>query len=305
MPKPITSSFDEKLNTYKHIVSRYLISIVKQEKPVSLYEPIRYALNGSGKRLRPILLLLTTEAMGGDVEKAIPAAGAIEVLHNFTLVHDDIMDNDVTRRGRPTVHHKWDVDVALLAGDGLVALAFQSLVRTQTKRLVEVHKLFTNCILELCEGQALDKEFESYDSVSMDDYLKMISKKTGCLLGLCAQMGGVLAEGNEQEVAALKVFGESLGVAFQIQDDLLDITSEEKVLGKDFGSDIKRKKKTFLLIHALEHATPSQKNAILDDLLLEQVDKDGICRIRQKFEEIGSIACASNKIQDYIKNAEQ
>jgi len=305
MPNPNTSSFDEKLNMYKHVVSRYLTSVVRQESPVSLYEPIRYALNGGGKRLRPILLLLTTEALGGAVTRAVPAAGAIEILHNFTLVHDDIMDNDATRRGKPTVHNKWDVDAALLAGDGLVALAYQSLVSTQTKHLVEIHKLFTKCILELCEGQALDKEFEAHHRVSMDDYLKMISKKTGCLLGLCTKMGGVLANGNEQEIAALRVFGESLGIAFQIQDDLLDITSDEKVLGKDFGSDIKRKKKTFLLVHALEYATPSQRNAILDDLLRDQIERDEICRIRQKFEEIGSITCALETIQQYIKNAEQ
>jgi geranylgeranyl diphosphate synthase type II len=299
------TTFKNKLITYKQIVSHYLDSLISQEKPASLYEPIKYALNGNGKRLRPILLLLTTEVFGGDVEKAIPAAGAIEILHNFTLVHDDIMDNDETRRGMPTVHNKWDTDVALLAGDGMVALAYQSLLRTSTERFAEIHKLFTECILELCEGQALDKEFEGRENVSMAEYIEMISKKTGCLLGMCARMGAVLAGENQEDISALRVYGESLGIAFQIQDDLLDITSSEKVLGKDFGSDIKSKKKTFLLIHALEHANASQRNAIWGHLQQNNITKNEIYHIRQLFEEIGSIKCAYKTVEHYINKAKQ
>lgn len=305
MQQATNSTFDKKLITYKQVVSHYLESLISQEQPASLYEPIKYALNGNGKRLRPILLLLATEAFGGDIEKAVPAAGAIEILHNFTLVHDDIMDDDETRRGRPTVHNKWDADIALLAGDGLVALAYKSLLRTPTERFFEIHRLFTECILELCEGQALDKEFESRENVSMTEYIEMISKKTGCLIGMCARMGGVLAGANQEEISALKVYGESLGIAFQIQDDLLDITSSEKILGKDFGSDIKRKKKTFLLIHALEHANANQRNAIGDHLQHNNITKNDIYNIRQLFEEIGSIKCAYKTAEHYINKAKQ
>jgi geranylgeranyl diphosphate synthase type II len=299
------NSFIEKLTSYKEAVSCYLASFTQSEKPHSLYEPIRYTLNGNGKKLRPSLLLLTTEALGGDVEGAIPAAGAIEILHNFTLVHDDIMDNDETRRGRPTVHHKWDANVALLAGDGLVALAYQSLARTPTPHIIEIHKLFTDSILMLCEGQALDKEFETRTAVSMDEYMEMIGKKTGRLIGLCTQMGGVLAGARRHEIEALKVYGESLGIAFQIQDDLFDITSSEKILGKDFGSDIKSRKKTFLLIHALECATDSQRNAIEQDLMKPQIGRDEIYRIRRKFEETGTIDSALKTTQNFLAKAEE
>lgn len=299
-----SSTFDQKLLTYKQPVSQYLSSIITKEKPQSLYEPMKYVLSGGGKQLRPVLMLLTANAFGGAVERMIPAAGAIEILHNFTLVHDDIMDNDATRRGRPTVHHKWGIDVALLAGDGLVALAYESLARTQTDRLIDVHRMFTECILELCEGQALDKEFEVSEDVSMEAYLEMIRKKTGRLLGLCTEMGCALSGGSKTDMVALRGFGESLGIAFQIQDDLLDITSEEKVLGKDFGSDIKRKKKTFLLIHALEHGTEAQRAEIRKEMQSEQISRDGIYRIRQHFEEIGSIQCALTTVQEYIDTAE-
>lgn len=298
-------SFDEKLLAYKQVITRFMASLLTQDRPVSLYDPIRYALEGGGKRLRPILLLLTTETLNGDVEQAIPAASAVEILHNFTLVHDDIMDNDSTRRGRPTLHSRWGVDVALLAGDGLVALAYQSLMRMQTAHLTQVCRLFTEGIVALCEGQALDKEFEQRERVSMREYMEMITKKTGCLLGLCAHIGGVLANGSNAEVEALRIYGQSLGIAFQIQDDVLDITSEQEVIGKDFGSDVRSRKKTFLLVYALEFGTPRQQKRILDELSKSTIGLPEILHVRELFEEIGTLQAAQRQVEHYIEKAKQ
>ncbi len=296
--------FEQKLQLLKKQITEDLSKFLQQDIPVSLYEPIKYAMQSGGKRLRPILLLLSTEALGGDVEAARPAALAIELLHNFTLVHDDIMDNDDTRRGRPTVHQKWDTDVALLAGDGLVALAYQSLLKTPTDRLIEISRIFTAGIIELCEGQALDREFETRERVSMDEYLEMITKKTGRLLSMCAQIGAIIAHAPERAVQALKIFGESLGIAFQIQDDLLDITSDPAVLGKDFGSDIRQRKKTFLLVHALKNANLQQSRRLQQILSREKIGIDSILQIRELFQQIGSIDYARQKIREHIAAAE-
>ncbi|MDQ7064539.1 MAG: polyprenyl synthetase family protein [candidate division KSB1 bacterium] len=297
-------TFEEKLSFFKQQIVERIARAIDSETPVSLYEPIKYTMQGGGKRLRPVLLLLTVEALGGDVQAAMPAAVAVELLHNFTLVHDDIMDNDATRRGRATVHEKWDTSVALLAGDGLVALAYQTLLSTQSPHTLRISRLFTTALIDLCKGQALDREFETRDDVSMDEYLDMISKKTARLLSLCAQMGAILANGTEDQVQALKVYGESLGMAFQIQDDLLDITADPEKLGKDFGSDIRQKKKTFLLVHALRQASPKQKQQLMDYLDREAIDDAEVIRIRDLFEDIGTLSEAKAAVQRYIKIAE-
>jgi geranylgeranyl diphosphate synthase type II len=290
----------EKIPAFKALVNEYFESIALPRQPGSLYDPIRYTLEGNGKRLRPVLVLLACEAVGGKVVAALPAAAAIELLHNFTLVHDDIMDRDDTRRGRPTVHRKWDSDVALLAGDGLVALAYQHLLKTDTPRLAQIARLFTDGIIELCEGQALDREFEQAAHVSMADYLAMISKKTARLLAISAGMGGMIGGGNERQVALLTEYAENLGIAFQIQDDLLDITVEQKVLGKDFGSDIKRHKRTYLVIHALEHGAATQQRHLREALGTPNLTTDEVLNVRKIFEETGALSSATRAVRDYI-----
>ncbi len=297
-------TFEEKLSDYKHQIIEHIGKAIGKETPVSLYEPIKYTMQGGGKRLRPVLLLLAVEALNGDVQAAMPAAVAVELLHNFTLVHDDIMDNDATRRGRATVHEKWDTSVALLAGDGLVALAYQNLLNTRSPHTLRISKLFTSALIDLCEGQALDREFETRSDVSMDEYLEMIRKKTARLLSLCAQMGAILADGTEDQIQALKVYGESLGMAFQIQDDLLDITADPKKLGKDFGSDIRQKKKTFLLVHALHHANARQKQQLLNYLNHEPVQDAEVLHIRDLFDEIGTLQEAVSAVKQYLTLAE-
>lgn len=293
----------EKITAIKTLLNAYFATLSLEREPQSLYDPIRYTLEGEGKRLRPVLLLLACDAVGGAVEVALPAAAAVELLHNFTLVHDDIMDRDDTRRGRATVHRKWDNDVALLAGDGLVALAYRHLLKTATPRLAHIAQIFTDGIIELCEGQALDREFEQRPQVRMANYLTMISKKTARLLAIGAQIGGTIGNGSEREVELLTAYAENLGIAFQIQDDLLDITVEQEILGKDFGSDIKRHKRTFLVIHALEHGTAAQQQYLQKVLQTPGLGTNDILKVRDIFQVAGTLAAAESAVRDYISRS--
>ncbi|KAA3659881.1 MAG: polyprenyl synthetase family protein [Calditrichaeota bacterium] len=295
----------DKLADYKKRIQNYLSAKINPRRPFSLYDPIHYTMSGDGKRLRPALTLLTAEAYACSIEHAIPAAAALELLHNFTLVHDDIMDRDDTRRGRATVHNKWDVNIALLSGDGLVALAYETLLETASERILAVSKLFTQGLIEVCEGQALDIEFEKRDDVLADEYLEMVGKKTACLLSMCTQIGGLLANTDAINIQHLKQFGWSLGIAFQIQDDLLDITADQHTIGKDFGSDIKQHKKTYILIHALEKGTDTQVKKIRAIYEKPNIENDDILTVKDIFTEIGAIEHTRELAADYFSSAKE
>ena len=189
---------------YKDIVDRQLRLSIKKNEPRSLYQPVQYVLSGGGKRIRPLLVLLACEAVGGSTRQAQHAAVAIEILHNFTLVHDDIMDNAPSRRGRPTVHTKWDTSIAILVGDELVALAYRELLKTQSPYIARVADIFTEGVVEVCEGQAYDKEFEARKHVSLEEYLLMIGKKTGKMVSVASEIGAVIGGGSAAEIRALK-----------------------------------------------------------------------------------------------------
>jgi geranylgeranyl pyrophosphate synthase len=242
-------------------------------------------------------------AQGGKMQKALPAAAAVELMHNFTLVHDDIMDRDDTRRGRPTVHRKWGNDVAILAGDALVVLAYKSLLETDSPRLPELCRLFTDGIIEICEGQALDRDFEQDDGVNLQRYQTMILKKTARLLAICAQMGARLGEASERQAAILKNFAEHVGLAFQIQDDLLDITVEQAILGKDFGSDVRRHKRTFLYVHANEHGDPRQRRELREIFRSTEVTDGDILAAQHIFRATGALAAAEEAVRYHMKCA--
>ena len=216
-----------------------------------MYEPIRYVLTTGGKRVRSVLTLLACEAAGGKARDALAAATAVEILHNFTLVHDDVMDNAAVRRGMPTVHRRWDTNVAILSGDQMVALAYRLLLSVPAQRRARVLDVFTDAFTQVCEGQGLDKEFESRRGVTIGEYFQMIRKKTGRVISAASEIGGILGGGTAREVRALRTFGEHLGRAFQVQDDLLDIVGSEREFGKAIGGDIVEGKKTFLLLAAL------------------------------------------------------
>ncbi|MFQ5649445.1 MAG: polyprenyl synthetase family protein [bacterium] len=301
----VEETFKDVLRGWRQKINERLANIVETQKPALLYEPIRYVLQGGGKRIRPVMVLLSCQAVGGKPEWALDAAVAVELVHNFTLVHDDIMDEDDKRRGRLTLHKKWNQALAILAGDGLFALSYQTLLRTQSARIHEITNIFTNGILAVCEGQALDLEFEKREAVGLDDYLAMIQKKTARLLAISAEIGALIGNGGADEVKALGDFANNLGCAFQIQDDLLDITSNEGTLGKTFGSDIQQRKQTYLLVHAWRHADSDSK-AQLQQLLSEtEFNHAQVAAVKSIFDRVGSIQSAKAAIKQYTAAAEK
>ncbi len=297
-------SDNQTLNSYREAVEAKLSTIANINKPNSLYEPVRYAIEGGGKRLRPVIVLSSCEAMGGNPEDALDAAVAVELLHTFTLVHDDIMDADTWRRGRETVHKKWNSSSAILSGDAILVLAYQSLMRTKIDNSKELSELFNDGILRVCEGQALDIELESKKDVSNSEYFDMIEKKTGMMISMAAGIGALIGGANSSDLENFKSFGLALGKAFQLQDDYLEITSSKSVMGKSLGSDLTKGKKTFLLINAYKLADEEQANdltAILEKGELTSVDTG---RVRDIFDKCGVFDLTLKIIGDSIKEAQ-
>ncbi|OVE79497.1 hypothetical protein BVY01_02355 [bacterium I07] len=284
-------------------IDKELVDLFKDKSPRSLYEPMLYPLESGGKRIRPLLVLLCCEAVGGTVEQSIQAALGIEMLHTFTLVHDDIMDRDDSRRGRPTVHVRWDEATAVIAGDGLVTLGYQALLRSHHASTGDLLRVVNNGLLRLCEGQALDKEFETRNDVTIDAYLDMISRKTAQLIEVSCEVGAILGNGSANQCRALKSFARELGMAFQIQDDLLDLMSEEKISGKPMGSDLLQKKKTYLIIHFLSHAKPVLKDEFLDIWSKEALDQTDILAVRDLFKKAGTLEAARNDVENRLEKA--
>lgn len=262
-------------------IDDYLSECANASYPANLYQPIKYFLELGGKRLRPLLTLLSCKAVGGDYLKALPAAAAIELLHNFTLVHDDIMDQDNLRRGKSTVHKRWSEAVAILTGDGLIGLAYRTLLKSPGETLPQVLKIFTEGVIRVCEGQAMDKDFEDRERVSIDEYFDMIQKKTGELITVCTEIGGIIGGGSEEQILALKGFGAAMGRAFQIQDDMLDITSSESVLGKDLGSDLAQGKKTYAIVKLKERASAADWMYVKEVLESRRIDLKSLKRIKE------------------------
>ncbi len=296
-------SLEEKLRQLRQLVESRLRAVATANQPESFYGPVRYTLEGGGKRLRPVLVLLTAEAVGGALDAALPCAVAVELMHNFTLVHDDIMDKDELRRGRPTVHVVWDQDTAILAGDGLLALAYQQLFLAPADKLQEIGSTFSDGVIEVCEGQALDKEFETQLEVSLDQYMEMIEKKTARLFSTACKVGALAGGGERAYVNALAAYGRWLGLAFQVQDDLLDVLSDEKTSGKPRASDIRRRKKTFLFVHALRNANASDRQWLLDLYASDSVPADEVDRVVELFRRSGAIAAAEELVTDLMDKA--
>ncbi len=240
--------FFAKLQPFLDVLQQNMNNVGEGEEIPLFYEPIHYVLQLPGKRIRPLLTILSALTCGGELEQAIYPAAAVELLHNFTLVHDDIMDNDATRRGQPTVHKKWDVGTAILAGDGLMGLAFQKLLQSSSGDLLRMTRRFADVMLVICEGQGLDKMFEQQSRVTYDRYLEMIRRKTAVLIELSCELGALSAEASEAQIGALRNFGHALGMAFQVQDDWLDTMADEQTLGKHVGSDYQQHKQTILTI---------------------------------------------------------
>ncbi len=244
------------------------------EEPEYLYAPIIYSMSGGGKRLRPVLLLITAEAFGGSVEEAMPAAMAVEIFHNFTLLHDDIMDNADVRRGKPSVFARWGGNVALLSGDAMLITAYKHLARVAAPVLPRVMQLFGDMALEVCEGQQYDMDFEQKAEVSVEEYMLMIERKTSALLSGSAMIGATMAGAADEDIKKIYRFATELGLAFQLQDDMLDSYGDE-ALGKKIGGDILEGKQTYLMVQAMNRATEAQREVLRtthlrDDLTAEQ-----------------------------------
>ena len=263
----------------------------------SLYDPVNYIMSGGGKRIRPIFVLLSCEAFGGKASDAINAAIAVEILHNFTLVHDDIMDNALTRRGKETIHRKWDVNSAILVGDELIGLSYRSLILSNTGNINGVIKAFTDGVIEVCEGQAMDKEFETSVEVSIDDYINMIRKKTAELLKASAVIGAIIGGASDNEVKQISVYAQNVGLAFQIQDDLLDVIANEGEFGKKIGGDILEKKKTYLYLKAIELLRGREKNEFIELYNSNYLDGEKVTKIIDVYNKVCVIESARSEIK--------
>ena len=284
-------------------VEKKLGKLLKDRNPASLYMPGSYILEGGGKRLRPLLVLFSSKAVNGKFSSAYNAAIAVELLHNFTLVHDDIMDNADKRRGRITLHKKYDVNTAILVGDSLLSVAYESLLKDCNNIAQPVFAAFTKGLVEVCEGQSMDKDFETKRNISIEDYILMIEKKTAAMAEMCCKIGALLGGGSYKEVKALSNFGKSIGIAFQIQDDLLDIIGDEKEFGKSVGGDLVEGKKTYLFLKAFETAKGEDKRKLQIVIDRKGIKQNEILSYRLLYEKLGVIEDAKVEIKRYTTKA--
>jgi geranylgeranyl pyrophosphate synthase len=293
------------MDDLKQEIDRGIKELLWGKEPATLYEPMYYLFESGGKRIRPILVILSCQAVGGHLHNCLPAALSVELLHTFTLIHDDMMDHDDLRRGRPTVHKCWDEGIAILAGDGLVTLAYQTLLKNSHPKLTEVVQIFTNGLFEICEGQALDMAFESRDTITVDEYHRMITKKTARLLQVSCEIGVILGNGSEDERELLGRFALQLGRGFQIQDDLLDILSNQRILGKPQGSDLTKKKKTYPVIHFLQHASAEAIETFRSYWGIQQMKPDHLDHIIQLFHQAGTLDEVQKEVDVHFQSAKQ
>ncbi len=294
----------EHIADHKAAFEDFLQKNLPREKPENLYEPIAYICSMGGKRLRPILTLIAAEGYSGRSKQALPAALTIEVFHNFTLVHDDIMDDASIRRGQTTVHEKWDVNTGILSGDAMLILAYQYLKEYTGTTYEQSMKRFTDICLKICEGQQLDVDFEAQEKVEMQDYLQMIRFKTAVLVGCALEIGAIIGGANEDQQKAIYKFGERLGLAFQMQDDYLDTFGDESELGKKIGGDIIENKKTYLYCKALELADKKDANQLCHLFTIHPNDPSHKIATTQKiFRQSGAADACLKEIQNYSDQA--
>ncbi len=276
------------IKSLQELIGKELAKLEFGDHPKELYEPISYILSLGGKRMRPLLVLLGYQMVQDDPEKIIRPALAVEVFHNFTLMHDDIMDDAPLRRGRPTVHEKWNSPVAILSGDTMLVKAYDLLLATDPESLAETIRLFNQCAVEVCEGQQIDMNFESQGSVSINAYIEMIRLKTAVLLGFSLELGGILGGMSEANRKKLYDIGVKMGIGFQLMDDLLDVYADQNKFGKQVGGDIISNKKTFLLIKALELANDQQKQSLQNWMTMTDFDpKEKVKEVTAIYDQIG------------------
>ncbi|TBX70711.1 polyprenyl synthetase family protein [Flavobacterium silvisoli] len=292
------------VSDYQDIISSHFKTLILQKEPTNLYEPIRYILSLGGKRLRPVLTLMAAEVFDGNCQEALAAATAVEVFHNFSLIHDDIMDAAPLRRGHETVHEKWNVNTGILSGDAMLILAYQYFESYEPSVFRELAKLFSKTALEVCEGQQYDVDFETRDDVTIPEYLKMIEYKTAVLVGAAMKMGAIVAQTSEENANSIYDFGLNLGIAFQLQDDYLDAFGNPETFGKQVGGDIIENKKTYLYLKAMEFATNDVKEQLLHLFSIQPNDNtDKIASVKEIFNQTGASEATRQTIEEYTFKA--
>lgn len=288
------------------MVNEFLANLPYERKPKSLYEPIRYVLSMGGKRIRPTLMLLGYNLFKDNPEKILMNAVALETYHNYTLLHDDLMDNADLRRGHETVHKKWDANTAILSGDSMLVLAYERMAQCDEKHLAKVLKLFTTTALEIGEGQQFDMEFENRNDVREEEYIEMIRLKTSVLLACALKMGAILADASDEDAENLYKFGEQIGLAFQLQDDYLDVYGDTKVFGKEIGGDITSNKKTYMLINAFNLANDTQRAELQKWVDAKDFDRaEKVTAVTRLYNEIGIDKLAQDKIAYYFEQSKK
>lgn len=292
------------INQYQEQFLIYLENQKIDKEPKNLYQPIDYILQLGGKRMRPILTLMSTEVFDTDYKKALPAALAVEVFHNFSLVHDDIMDDAPLRRGKKTVHEKWNINTGILSGDAMLILAYQYFEQYEPVIFRSLAKLFSKTALEVCEGQQWDVDFETRDDVTIPEYLKMIEYKTAVLVAAAMKMGAIIAETSEENANLIYDFGLNLGLAFQLQDDYLDAFGDPETFGKQVGGDIIENKKTYLYLKAIEFSTLDEKKQLMHLFSIHLEDNfDKINSAAAIFNSSGASKATQDAIHEYTFKA--
>ena len=288
------------------IVRGHIAGLQFTRTPKGLYDPVSYVLSLGGKRIRPVLMLMAYNLYREDVKSILQPATGIEVYHNYTLLHDDLMDRADMRRGKATVHKVWNDNVAILSGDAMLVLAYQFMAQCASEKLKDVMDLFSLTALEICEGQQLDMEFEQRKDVKEDEYIEMIRLKTSVLLAASLKIGAILGGASKEDADALYDFGVNLGLAFQLKDDLLDVYGDPLRFGKNIGGDILCNKKTYLVIKAFEHANTDQEALLNDWFARETFDpQEKIAAVTRLYNEIGVKALCENRIVEYSKRASE
>ncbi|MBF03410.1 MAG: polyprenyl synthetase [Flavobacterium sp.] len=292
------------VSQFQEIIKNHFETLQINKEPKNLYEPIAYILSLGGKRMRPVLTLMATEIFNVSCEKAIPAATAVEVFHNFSLIHDDIMDDAPLRRGNQTVHEKWDVNTGILSGDAMLIIAYQFFESYEPVIFQQLAKLFSKTALEVCEGQQYDVDFETRDDVTIPEYLKMIEYKTAVLVGASMKMGAIVAETSSENANLIYDFGLNLGIAFQLQDDYLDAFGDPKTFGKQVGGDIIENKKTYLYLKALDFSKEDDKEQLLHLFSIQPTDNaNKIASVKEIFVSSGAANATQDAIKDYTLKA--
>ena len=285
-------------------VNEALDNVVYDRQPASLYDPIKYVLSIGGKRVRPVLTMLSYNLYKNDPLSIMPQAIGLETYHNFTLLHDDLMDHADMRRGHETVHKKWDANRAILSGDTMLLQAFERVEDCDPAKLPAVFKVFIQTTLEIGEGQQLDVEFETRNDVTEDEYIEMIRLKTSVLLACACKVGAIMADAPAEDIENMYKFGEKLGLAFQLQDDLLDVYGDPAVFGKNIGGDITSNKKTYMLINAVNRANPAQREQLMKWIDAKEFDRnEKVKAVTELYNEIGIRELCEQKIEEYYQKS--